>query len=115
MTHPYKQIFVNGKRIDEHRYIIEQHLGRKLKRNEYVHHKNGNKRDNRIENLEIMTPLEHNRHHLEKLPKTKICIECGKEFEPPVKHRKRNILCSKECWYKHQKKVSPFQKKNKDS
>lgn len=105
----YKQLFINGKHIDEHRYIMEQHLGRKLGRNEYVHHKNGNKRDNRIENLEVMTPLEHNREHFEKLPKIKICVECGKEFEPPVNHRGRNKLCSKKCWYKHQKKVSPFQ------
>lgn len=109
MNNSYKQLRINGKHIDEHRYIMEQHLGRELGRYEYVHHKNGNKRDNRIENLEIMTPLEHNRKHFEKLAKTKICIECGKEFEPPIKHRSRNVLCSKECWIKHQKKVSPFQ------
>lgn len=105
----YRMIIRNGERISEHRYIMEQHLGRKLERYEYVHHKNRNKHDNRIENLELMTPTTHNREHFEKLPKTKICIECGKEFEPPIKHRSRNVLCSKECWIKHQKKVSPFQ------
>lgn len=111
MKNPYKRTTYKGKPIDEHRKIMEEFLGRKLSSNEYVHHKNRNKRDNRIENLEIMTPLEHNRHHFGKLPKVKICVECGKKFEPPVKHRKRNILCSKECWDKHQIKISKLHNK----
>ena len=62
-TAGYVSLLVDGRRVLEHRHIMEQHLGRKLARNEVVHHRNENKSDNRIENLELLTKAEHSRRH----------------------------------------------------
>lgn len=53
----------NGIKQDLHRAIMEEHLGRKLKSGEVVHHINGDKRDNRLDNLQVMTLSEHSRIH----------------------------------------------------
>ncbi len=47
----------------EHRIVMEDYLGRKLKANEYVHHIDGDKLNNNISNLQVMTPSEHSKLH----------------------------------------------------
>lgn len=55
----------NGKRyrIREHRLVMEEYLGRKLTVKEDVHHKDGNKLNNEISNLELMSKSEHSKLH----------------------------------------------------
>ena len=59
----YKTVFINGKQIREHRYVMEKHLGRKLDSSEIVHHVDGDGLNNDICNLEIMSRSEHMKHH----------------------------------------------------
>ena len=59
----YRMVYVNGRRIQEHRAVMEAALRRRLETREHVHHINGDKLDNRLENLEVLDIREHSRLH----------------------------------------------------
>ena len=82
----YKKRKIKGVTYSEHRLVWEKAHG-PIPEGYIVHHKNGDKFDNRLENLEILTHAEHSRHHNDKHPRVKVCESCGKSYEPNPQHR----------------------------
>lgn len=59
----YRRVWDGGKQVLEHRLVVERSIGRRLNQFESVHHVNGNKSDNRIENLVIVDQSVHSLLH----------------------------------------------------
>lgn len=62
----YVRVARDGKRVYLHRWVMEQHLGRKLEKHEHVHHKDENPENNNLDNLELTTNSQHLKEHYAK-------------------------------------------------
>lgn len=95
----------------EHNLVMEGHIGRPLNKGEVVHHINGVKSDNRIENLQLMTISEHTKLHCDLAgcgPTVTIeCENCGKKASKrhnQMEHSEYHF-CSQKCHYEHRKSL----------
>ena len=93
-----KHPFANGTGgwVYFHRLIMEAKIGRYIESNEIVHHIDGDKLNNDINNLELLSDQEHTLKHI-KAKVSKNCILCGKEF---IYNKLKNKYCSSECYHK---------------
>jgi len=74
--------------ILEHRAVMALHLGRCLNSDEVVHHKNGIKDDNRIENLELASPDSHGLLHRDTVKEMKALRSRVEELEDELRRIK---------------------------
>lgn len=101
------------------RYLMEKHLGRELLPSEDVHHKDGDKTNDVLDNLEIINSIEHKRQHAIKYQDTyEVCSECGKVFLVTAKQHAQKMsnsnrghgkadeyFCSRLCSGKHNQRI----------
>ena len=81
----------DGRVRPAHDVLMEEVLGRPLKPNEVVHHKNENKRDNRLENLEVMDKADHSRLHHTGISPNAETVQRLRESHAGKVSEKRNL------------------------
>lgn len=109
-TNGYRQVWTGEKWMAEHRFVVEQALGRALFSSENVHHEDGNRLNNDIKNLIVFTNksehrIEHCKVRHALTYKDVTCHECGKvtsiKMSRYVKNKSGLFYCSLKCALKN--------------
>ena len=108
------------------RYLMEQVDGQSLTDDKQVDHINDDKTDNRIENFQLLSPLENVQKYnqsINRSPSTilKICDVCGKQFELLSKRYRygqklgqTKFFCSRSCSNVYAGRQSGVSRRNKN-
>ena len=88
--HPNAQ---KGRWVLEHVYVMSEYLGRPIRKGETVHHKNGNRLDNRIENLELWSTVHGAGQRVEDI--LVWCEEFIKKYKSEFSDKGKNICIKK--------------------
>lgn len=89
-----------------HRLIWEDHYGKAVPKDYFIHHINENRKDNRIQNLQCVHKTVHNRHHFSSKKHIDRIIEVAikkrkfpKTIEAVGARLNKNVSSEKKCWY----------------
>jgi len=112
--HPYRD---SHGHVLKHRLVYEEHLGRYLKPEEHIHHKDGNRLNNNLSNLELLDRSLHSKITANNNPQCqkqdlsgRICLLCesnkttkAKNGQPHWLRQKDGFICMK-CYRRNQRK-----------
>ena len=102
-THPLAN---KAGKVYEHIYVMTNHLKRPLAENECVHHKDRNRANNDLQNLQLLTSSEHRRLHLIEdhgiIFYDVKCKRCDTVFE--TTNKSSRVYCSNSCASESSKK-----------
>lgn len=91
------KVYGNG-HCYEHHLIYWERFGVLPSEGEQIHHKNHNRKDNRIENLELVTIPEHGKRHIKEKKNNTTCSYCSIGFRiAPWKLKRKHHFCSRKC------------------
>lgn len=107
----YIRVHVEGRgRVQEHRLVMEQHLGRRLVESEIVHHKDRNPSNNDINNLELLSASEHAELHANEIVWARDYACCKKCGTTEQRHQAQG-LCNL-CYSRHKNGVTNPRRKD---
>jgi hypothetical protein len=86
-----------GRYVLEHHYVWWKEKGFAPLKGQVIHHINGDKFDNSIENLELLSAVDHCKLHNKAKESNTSCRICHKAFHVAPYRLKRNCYCSREC------------------